>query len=95
MYKIDIDEEKRIIKKQFKNELKELAYWRKIRKRFKTRAKMKIETFELQFKHDIKSDIVYDDELKIEAFADEFGYEIVNEEIKFDRSIYVFKKKQK
>ena len=46
----------------------------------------------MEFPHDVFSNNVKDDELKIEAIANYYGYKIVDESLLTNKTIYEFKK---
>ena len=70
-------------------------YWKKIERCFEKKAQKNIDTFEKVFKHDYRSDIVFDSEMTIEGIAKTYGYEIVDERLTGKESVYVFKKAKK
>lgn len=71
-------------KKEYKDKIKNLKYRNHIEKIFN---KQKRKTFTMSFKHP-----EYDDELLIEAIAKKYGYEIINEHLTREKSVYTFTK---
>ena len=78
--------------KNFINKIKEINYWEKVYKKFLIHKKRKDEEFQMSFSHNIFSSFVKDDELRIDAYAKECGYEIKDEYLTTKSSIYIFKK---
>lgn len=77
------------IKENMKNEINNLRYWKKFAIECQNNQGRNIQKFRKEFPH--KNEL--DDELKIEAYAAEFGYEIIDEDIKADKTIYTFQYK--
>lgn len=86
------DDFRKNAKVKYINKLKEIRYWEKVEskiKKFKEKGK---EEFIMEFPHDVFSNNVKDDELKIEAIANYYGYKIVDESLLTNKTIYEFKK---
>ena len=70
-----------------------VEYWSKIEGLFFKRSNKKVPLFRMKFKHIKKGDVIYDDEFRIGAIADYYGYDIINEELKPTNSVYTFKRR--
>lgn len=79
-------------KKEYEEKMEEIIYWQKVNKAFRLHKKKNDEFFKMSFPHDIFSNFVKDDEIKIEAFANEYGYELSDETLLGGRTIYYFEK---
>ncbi len=80
-----------------KNEYREkkafVKYWSKIERKFRRMQMTFSPMFVMSFKHDIHGDLIYDDEFRIRAIADYYGYNITGEDLKANASVYTFEKK--
>ncbi len=76
--------------KDFLNQIKYIKYWDKVEKFFIKKKEKNIDEFTSSFKHELNCD--YDNESKIQALAYKYGYNIINEKLYSNKSLYVFKK---
>ena len=84
---------KQKLKEKYINDLKQLSYWEKVSKVIKSKDVKNIEKFSLTFPHyGLSSNLIGDDEFKIETIAHEFGYEIYDEKLLPNKSIYYFQR---
>lgn len=90
---MDFKNKKEKILKDFITDMSEVRYWENVCKKIDAFSKDNVKSFSLSFEHDLKNKFVKDDELKIEAFADMYGYKIINEDIKALNTIYYFERK--
>ena len=91
---MDYKLERKKAKKKYKDTIESLKYWEKIEKKFIYNKNKGIENFEITFEHSqYFKGFIPDDEFKIGAIALSYGYEITNEELLSNKSIYAFKKK--
>lgn len=75
----------------FKRSIKSLCYWRKVEWRFRLKKMMGKTNFTMSFKHaSLFSDIIRDDEWRIESIANYYGYDMVDETLLPNKSIYKF-----
>ena len=75
----------------FKRSIKSLCYWRKVEWRFRLKKMMRKTDFAISFKHNhLFTDVVYDDEWRIENIANHYGYDMVDEALLPNKSIYKF-----
>lgn len=74
--------------KRHKKALAELSYWESVCKRFENHQKKKDKEFSEWFLHKKG----HDNEFKIGAYSMEYGYEIYDEEVKSDRTVFCFRK---
>lgn len=86
---IDYSYQEKKVKDTYRKKMRYFRYWRTIEKKFRENTK---EVFSIDFKHDINSDIVYDNEAMILDIANHYGYEVINEEVRSNKTIYKFKK---
>lgn len=90
---MDFKNKKEKILKDFITDMSEVRYWENISKKIEKFSKDSVKSFSLSFEHDLKSKFAKDDELKIEALADVYGYKIINEDINALNTIYYFERK--
>ena len=75
----------------YKRSIRYARYWQKVERRFRLKRALKISSFSLSFKHDgLFSDIIYDNEFLIENIANHYGYDMVDETLLSNKSIYKF-----
>lgn len=74
------------IKKKYKEDVRLIKYWNKIEKIFIKHKKNLDTEFVYEFKH--KNE--YDDEAKIKSMASEYGYKVVDEDLRTYKSVYKF-----
>lgn len=91
--KFDIEREK--AKKEYEETLKDIEHWESFCGLLKEHRDKNDELFSIRLKHikDIFCDKQPDDEVKVEAYAKEFGYKVVDEIFNEHDSVFVFKKK--
>lgn len=78
-------------KKQYKRRMLFAKHWNKVEKIFQKNISK--EQFELKLKHDVKSDVVFDNETVLEKIAEHYGFFISNEKLSSHKSIFYLKKK--
>ena len=78
----------------YKNKMKTLKYWEKVYNQMKKYKEKDLKEFTMEFKHDINDVVIPDNESKIEAYAKDLGYEIVDEKLGSNISVYTFKLKE-
>lgn len=76
-------------KKEFEEEISAIRYWKSIAKLMSNHQKSKTKEFTLSFPHQSYKD----DESKIVAYADSFGYVITDEKLTGTTSTYTFSQK--
>lgn len=75
----------------FKRSFKSLRYWRIVEWRFRLKKAIKRSSFTMSFRHvGFFTDIVYDDEWRIENIANYYGYDMIDETLLSKKSIYKF-----
>lgn len=91
---INFDKQLKDAKRKYEEKVKSIKYWECVYKDFQKQKNKNVETFKKEFKHTSKifDEFQPDDELKIEAYAADCGYKIIDEEIKSNKSIYTFHK---
>lgn len=89
---INFNDNKKAIKTKYKNNLKEINYYEKIYNKFKKYKNKKLSEFSITFKHNIYSNFITDNEIKIEAYANYNGYDLIDEKLFSNKTIYYFKK---
>lgn len=73
-------------------EIKTLKYWRKIENKFRKACINKVKLFILDVKHshNIFSTFQPDDEMRIEHYANKYGYRLISESLGSKKSTYKF-----
>lgn len=84
---------KRIFSVAFK-EYKTLKYWYRVEKRMINYGKRYPDGFAMDFTHNPLSNIMWDDELRIEGIANRNDLEVYDEKLAPDFSTYYFRKKR-
>lgn len=75
----------------YERSIRYARYWQKVERRFRLKRAFKISSFSMSFKHaGLFSDIIYDDEFLIENIANHYGYDMVDETLLSNKSIYKF-----
>lgn len=91
---INFESAKSRVENDYKNKMKTLKYWEKIYKQMQKYKEKDLKEFTMEFKHDINDVVIPDNESKIEAYAKDLGYKIVNEKLGSNLSVYTFRLKQ-
>jgi hypothetical protein len=91
---INFESAKSRVENDYKNKIKTLKYWEKIYKNMQKYKEKGIEEFSMEFKHDVKDITIPDNESKIETYAKDLGYEIVDEKLGSNISVYTFRLKE-
>lgn len=74
-----------------KRSIKSLCYWRRVEWRFRLKKMMNKTDFTMSFKHArLFTGIIYDNEWRIESIADYYGYDMVDEALFANKTIYKF-----
>lgn len=76
------------LNKEYDRKLKSIKYLEKVFKFIKNAADHKVDEFVMTCPHGDG----YDSEFRIESYAKEFGYKVIDEEIHSDKTIYKLRK---
>lgn len=85
----NFEELKAQIKQEYKTKMESVNHWEKVCKEFQKHQRRNVDAFSLSFPH--TRDL--DNEAKIEAYANEYGFTIAGEELGLLTSVYSFKRK--
>lgn len=88
---INFESAKSRVENDYKDKMKTLKYWEKIYKQMQKYKEKDLEEFTMEFEHDVKNVVIPDNESKIEAYAKDLGYEIVDEKLGSSMSVYTFR----
>lgn len=83
---INFNNNKKTIKTKYKDNLKEIY------NKFKKYKNKNLSEFSIIFKHNIYSNFITDNEMKIESYANYNGYNLIDEKLFNNKTIYYFKK---
>lgn len=78
------------LKAEYKSKLIALEHWEKTCKEFKKKQQRNVDSFAMEFPHTNHCN----DRNKIEKYAREFGFEIVDAESTLLNTTYIFKRKE-
>lgn len=78
------------IQEKYNRDMKEIKHWEDTCKKFSKMQKKGADAFTIDFPHMGN----FDNEARIEKYANEFGYTIAGEELGLLTSIYSFKRKE-
>lgn len=73
--------------KEYKDKLKEIVYWKDVAGMFRKNKEKGVKEMVASFPHEGNKD----NEEKVRAMAEHFGYEIVDELVKMQESVYSFR----